>query len=177
MPQKRPQRGQPGCRPIDAMVDLGHPRVDGGDRGQIADAMAAGADLLDPDARQPEDDLGFRCAAQEAVGARIRRGRVAAHREAEGRGAKALALVWIEWRERHHQARWTKGPCAGSIKPTTAWSIDAAKLTLSTRSGELPSNPSTTGFPAPRRGRRRKTPRGSLHLCAPGSCAPGCGRG
>ena len=38
----------------------------------------------------------------------------------QGEGANALALAWIERRDRHHHARWTKGPCAGSISPTTA---------------------------------------------------------
>src|SRR2546421_86371 len=57
VPQNGPQRGQPGCGPIDAMVDLGDMRVDRRDCGQIGDAMTAGADLLDAHARQPEDDL------------------------------------------------------------------------------------------------------------------------
>src|SRR5437868_4595048 len=35
VPQNGPQRGQPGCGPIDAMVDLGHPRIDRCDCGQI----------------------------------------------------------------------------------------------------------------------------------------------
>ena len=57
-----------------------------------------------------------------------------------------MALAWIERRERHHQARWTKGPCAGSISPTTAWSIAAAKRTVSTSRGAASSNPSISGI-------------------------------
>jgi hypothetical protein len=58
-----------------------------------------------------------------------------------GEGAKALVLCWIDRRERHHRARCTDGPCAGSISPTTAWPIAAAKLTLSIKSGASASNP------------------------------------
>jgi hypothetical protein len=38
------------------VVDRGHPVVDRGDRGQIGHPVAAGANILDPDARQAEDD-------------------------------------------------------------------------------------------------------------------------
>src|SRR5271166_6333695 len=55
--------------------------------------MTAGAGLLDPEARQPKDDFGLRCAAEKAIGARVRRGRVTAHREAKRRGGESLALL------------------------------------------------------------------------------------
>ena len=38
------------------MVDLGHPVVDRGDRGQVGHSVAAGANMLHPQTRQPEDD-------------------------------------------------------------------------------------------------------------------------
>jgi hypothetical protein len=50
----------------------------------------------------------------------------------KGEGSNAFALSCTERRERHHHALWTKGPCAGSISPTTAWSIGAAKRMVST---------------------------------------------
>src|SRR6516162_7460711 len=93
MPQKRLQRGELVCRPIDAMVDLGHPRVDRSDGGQVAYVMTACTDVLDPHARQAKDDLGLRRAAKQPVGTRILRGRVAAHCEAERRGGEGLALM------------------------------------------------------------------------------------
>ena len=48
MAQKRLQRSQPGCRPIDAVVDLGHLLVDWRNRGQGADMMTPGPGLLEP---------------------------------------------------------------------------------------------------------------------------------
>src|SRR5579871_2022304 len=63
----------------------------------------------------------------------------------QGAGANALALAWIERRDRHHQARCTNGPCAGSISPTTAWSIAAANATVSTSRGVASAKPSRTG--------------------------------
>ena len=38
------------------MVDLRHPVVDRGDRGQVGHPVAGGANILDPDARQAEHD-------------------------------------------------------------------------------------------------------------------------
>ncbi len=55
--------------------------------------MAAGADVLDAHARQAKDDLGLGRAAQEPIGVRIPRRRMAAHREAPGRGREGLGLV------------------------------------------------------------------------------------
>ena len=55
--------------------------------------MPAGANMLDAHARQPEDDLGFGRAAQQPVGPRIARRRVAGHRKAERRGGERLGLL------------------------------------------------------------------------------------
>src|SRR5882762_4597569 len=55
--------------------------------------MPADTDMFDADARQLKDDLGFGGAAQETIAARVLRGCVAAHREAEWRRCEGLGLL------------------------------------------------------------------------------------
>src|SRR5215472_2491342 len=45
------QHIEPGRSPVDAVVDLGHPVGERGERGQVAHQVPAGANLLDTDAR------------------------------------------------------------------------------------------------------------------------------
>jgi len=47
-------------------------------------------------------------------------------------GANSLDFSCIDLRLRHHHERWTNGPCAGSISPTTAWSIEQGNTLRST---------------------------------------------
>src|SRR3546814_1628019 len=81
--QQRLQQRQPGDRPEDQVVDLGGGRVDRRHRGQAAHPVPADLDVLDPDAGQPEPDLGGRGAAQQLVGGGVAGRLVPQHREAE----------------------------------------------------------------------------------------------
>src|SRR4029077_3658735 len=85
-------------------------RVDGGDRRQTADAVTAGANLLDPDTRQPENDLGLRRTAEQAISARIRRGSMTAHGEAVGRRSEGLALLMDRMSRAPPPGAMNKGP-------------------------------------------------------------------
>src|SRR3546814_9834696 len=75
------------------VVDLGGGRVDRRHRGQAAHPVPADLDVLDPDAGQPEPDLGGRGAAQQLVGGGVAGRLVPQHREAEIARPEALGLL------------------------------------------------------------------------------------